>query len=91
MAFIKISISANFLRIRYNFQDLLFWHKIKIEKIIIKVVKILSALKSVRDIQIILGFINFYKRFNKNFNKIAASFISLLQITKLTNNNILNI
>ncbi len=30
--------------------------------------------KSVRDIQVFLGFINFYRRFIKNFNRIVVSF-----------------
>ncbi len=42
--------------------------------------------QSVRDIQVFLGFANFYRRFIKNFGKIAALLTSILQITKkLTN------
>lgn len=39
----------------------------------------------------ILGFANFYKRFNKNFSKITISLIFLFQITKLADNNTLSI
>ena len=38
-------------------------------------------LKSVRDIQIFIGFANFYHHFIKGFSKIAASLTSILKIT----------
>ena len=37
--------------------------------------------QSVKDIQVFLGFINFYKRFIRNFNKITTTVILMLQIT----------
>ena len=36
----------------------------------------------IRDIQIFIGFANFYWRFIQNFSKIALSFIFLLKITE---------
>lgn len=50
----------------------------------IKIVKNWSELKSVRDIQIFLDFANFYKRFIRNFNKIAASLTIILRTTNKT-------
>ena len=35
----------------------------------------------VRDIQVFLGFTNFYRSFIKNFSKITASLTSMLQIS----------
>ena len=35
----------------------------------------------VRDIQVFLGFANFYKRFIQNFSRIAVSFTLILQTT----------
>ncbi len=37
--------------------------------------------QSVRDIQVFLGFANFYKRFIRNFNRIAALLTSMLRTT----------
>ncbi len=34
--------------------------------------------QSVRDIQVFLGFANFYRRFIRNFSKIAAPFTLML-------------
>ncbi len=53
--------------------------KIKEEKI--EVVRNWPESQSVRDIQVFLGFANFYRRFIKNFSKIAAPFTLILQTT----------
>ena len=47
----------------------------------IKVVRKWLKPKSVQDIQVFLGFANFYCWFIKSFNKIAASLTSMLKIT----------
>lgn len=49
----------------------------------IKAAKNWPELKSVRDIQVFLGFANFYHRFIQNFSKIAAPLTSILKTTKL--------
>ncbi len=51
------------------------------EKGRIEAVKALEEPKSVRDIRVFLGFANFYQRFIKGFNKIAAPFTSMLKTT----------
>ena len=45
----------------------------------IEVVKEWPEPKSVRDIQVFLGFANFYRRFIKGFSKIAAPLMSMLK------------
>ena len=50
----------------------------------IKVVKKWPKPKSVWDIQVFLGFANFYQRFIQDFNKIAASLMSMLKTTMLS-------
>ncbi len=47
----------------------------------IEAVKDWSEPQAVRDIQLFLGFANFYKRFIRNFSRIAALFISMLRTT----------
>lgn len=60
---------------------------IKIEEERIKAIKSWLELKSVRDIQMFLGFTNVYKRFIRNFNIIVASLPSMLQITNESTGN----
>ena len=43
--------------------------------------------KSVRNIQVFLGFANFYRRFIKNFSRIAAPLILMLQTTNKSTGN----
>lgn len=43
--------------------------------------RLARAKKLVKDIQVIIGFANFYQRFIKNFEKIAASLTLMLQKT----------
>ena len=47
----------------------------------IEVVKEWPEPKSVRDIQVFLGFANFYRRFIQGFNKIVAPLTSMLKTT----------
>ena len=47
----------------------------------IEVVKKWPELKSIRDIQVFLGFANFYWRFIQDFSKIAASLTLMLKTT----------
>ena len=51
----------------------------KAEKI--KVVKDWPELKSIRDVQVFLGFANFYRWFIQGFYRIAAPLISILKTT----------
>lgn len=52
--------------------------RIGIEEKRIEIIKNWSEPKSVRDIQVVLSFINFYKRFIKNFSRIPTSVTSML-------------
>ncbi len=47
----------------------------------IEAVKAWAEPKSVRDIQVFLAFTNFYRRFIKDFSKIAATITSVLRTT----------
>ncbi len=47
----------------------------------IEAVKAWPEPQSVRDIQVFLGFANFYKRFIRNFSKIAVLHTSMLWTT----------
>ena len=51
------------------------------EEEIIKVVKAWPKPQLVKDIQVFLGFANFYRRFIRNFSRIAAPFTLILQTT----------
>lgn len=63
--------------------------KISIEEKKIEAIKDWPKLYSLRNIQVILGFTNFYKRFIQGFNKIAISITSMLKITFIINAKIL--
>ena len=54
---------------------------IQIEDKRIKAVKNWSEPKSVQDIQVFIGFVNFYQRFIWGFSRIAASLTSMLKMT----------
>ena len=58
---------------------------ISIEAKKIEVVKDWPEPKSVRDIQVFLGFANFYRRFIQGFSRIAAPLTSMLKTTGLPN------
>ena len=49
----------------------------------IKVIKNWPKSKSVRNIQVFLGFANFYRQFIQGFSRIAAPFTSILKTTRL--------
>ena len=52
---------------------------VRIEDKRIKIVKNWPELKSVHDIQVFLGFVNFYQHFIQDFSKIAGLLISMLK------------
>ncbi len=54
---------------------------IRMEEERIKAVRDWPELQSVRDIQVFLGFANFYRRFIQGFNRLAAPLTSMLKIT----------
>ncbi len=54
---------------------------IKMEEERIKTVKIWLEPQSVRDIQVFIGFANFYRRFIKNFSRIATPLTSMPKTT----------
>lgn len=58
---------------------MVFSKKIRIEENRIKTVKTWLKPQSVRDIQVLLDFVNFFKRFIKNFSRIAILVISILK------------
>lgn len=55
-----------------------------IEEKRIEIVKSWPEPKSIRDIQVFLGFANIYKRFIRNFGRIAITLTSILQIIDKT-------
>lgn len=55
-------------------------YSIKIEEVKINMIKTQSKPKFIRDIQMFLGYINLYQRFNKNFMRITILFTIILQI-----------
>ena len=58
---------------------------ISIEVKKIEVVKKWPELKSVRNIQVFLGFANFYRQFIQGFSKIVAPLTLMLKMTELPN------
>ena len=64
-------------------------HRIQIEDERMETVKNWPEPKSVRDIQVFLGFANFYQRFIQGFSKIAGSLILILRISSLTDLSII--
>ena len=59
-------------------------HRVQMKDKRIEVVNNWPEPKSVRDIQVFLGFANFYQRFIQGFNKIAGPPTSLLRTSSLT-------
>ena len=59
---------------------------VKIEDEQIEEVKNWPKPQSIRDIQVFLGFANFYQRFIQSFNKIAGPLTSMLRITRSAEN-----
>ncbi len=56
---------------------------IRMEEKRIKPVRDWPELQSVRDIQVFLGFANFYQRFIQGFSRLAASLTSMLKTTSV--------
>ena len=83
----KYSFFANLKKCRFHQDEVCFLAYVVSSKGInmdaeqIEVVKKWPESKSVRDIQVFLGFVNFYCQFIKGFSKIAALLISMLKTT----------
>lgn len=76
---------------KYNLSFVILANRIKIEEEKIETIKKWPELKSVKNIQVFLSFANFDKRFIKNFNRIVVLLISMLQSTKIAENEALSI
>ncbi len=83
----KHGLYANLKKCRFHEDEVRFLgfvvsaQGIKMEEERIEAIQDWPEPQSVRDIQVFLGFANFYKRFIKNFSRIAAPFTSMLQTT----------
>ena len=83
----KYSLFANLKKCRFHQDEVRFLGYVVSSKGIsmeveqIKVVRKWPEPKSVWDIQVFLGFANFYRRFIKGFSKIAAPLTSMLKTT----------
>ena len=83
----QYSLFANLKKCRFHQDEVCFLgyvvssKRISMEAEQIEVVKEWPEPKSVRDIQVFLGFANFYCRFIKGFSKIAAPLTSMLKTT----------
>ncbi len=85
--FRKHSLFANLKKCRFPLDEVRFLgfvvsaKGIRIEEKKIKAVKTWPEPKSVRDIQVFLGFANFYRRFIKSFSRIAGPLTLILRTT----------
>ncbi len=76
---------ANLKKCRFHEEEVRFLdfvilaQSIRIEEERIEAVKTWPEPQSVRDIQVFLGFANFYRRFIRNFSRIAAPLTSMLR------------
>ncbi len=83
----KHSLYANLKKCRFHEDEVQFIgfvilaQSIRIEEDRIEVIKTWLEPWSVENIQVFLGFANFYRTFIKNYSKIAAPLISMLRIT----------
>ena len=83
----KYSLFANLKKCRFYQDKICFLEYvvsskgISIEAERIEVIKKWPESKSVRDIQVFLGFANFYRQFIQGFSKIAAPLTSMLKTT----------
>ncbi len=81
----KHSLYANLKKCRFYQDEVRFLgyivshHGIQIEEKQIKAVHDWSEPQSLRDIQVFLGFANFYYRFIQRFSRLAASLTSMLK------------
>ena len=87
----KYFLFANLKECQFHQDEIYFLRYVVLSKKIsmkadrIKIMKDWPEPKSVRNIQVFLGFANCYCQFIQGFNKIAASLILLLKITRLPN------
>ena len=85
----KHSLFANLKKCRFHQDKVRFLGYVVLSKRIsmeakkIEVVKNWPKFKSVRDIQVFLGFANFYWQFIQGFNRISVLFTSMLKTTGL--------
>ncbi len=83
----KHGLYANLKKCRFHEDEVQFLsfvvsaQGIKMEEEKIEAVRDWPEPKSVRDIQVFLGFANFYRRFIRNFSRIAAPLTSMLRTT----------
>ena len=88
----KNSLFANLKKCRFHHGEIRFLgyvvsaQKVQIEDERIEAVKNWPEPKSVRDIQVFLGFANFYQRFIQGFSKIAGPLTSMLRTTRSSKN-----
>ncbi len=83
----KHSLYANLKKCQFHENEIRFLgfivsaQGIKMEEKKIEAVRDWPEPQSVRDIQVFLGFANFYRRFIRNFSRIAAPLTSILRTT----------
>ena len=81
----KFSLFANLKKCRFHQEEVRFLgyvvssKGIRMENKRIEAIKQWPELQSVRDIQVFLGFANFYRRFIQGFSRIAAPLTSMLK------------
>ncbi len=89
----KHGLYANLKKCRFHEDEVRFLgfvvsaQGIRMEEERIEAVRDWPEPQSVRDIQVFLGFANFYRRFIKNFNRIAAPLTSMLRTTDKSTGN----
>ncbi len=83
----KHSLYANLKKCRFHQDEVRFlgyivsYQGIQMEEERIKAIHDWPEPQSVRDIQVFLGFANFYQRFIQRFSRLAAPFTSMLKTT----------
>ena len=83
----RILFFANLKKYRFHQNEVCFLEyivlskRINMEAEIIETMKDWDKPKSVRNIQVFIGFANFYQQFIQSFSKIIALLISILKIT----------
>ena len=87
----KNGLFANLKKCQFSKKEVQFLgyvilnQSIRIEDKRIEVVRNWPKLKSGQDIQVFIGFANFYQRFIQGFNKIAIPLTSMLKTTRSSN------
>ena len=85
----KYSLFANLKKCRFHQNEIwflgyvVFFKGICMEDERIEVIKDWLEPKSVQDIQVFIGFANFYRRFIQGFSRIAAPLTSMLKATSV--------